>query len=185
MSTWTGRSATGVSPSEMRTRASSVTRPMTVEERVPFVEEGFERRQVFGGRDDQHALLGLGEHDLVGGHSLLAPEHLGDVDLDAGAARAPRTRRPTPRARQRPGPACRRWPPGCCSTASRHASMSTFSRKGLATCTAERSSLSSWKVREARPEAPWDAVPARVGAHEHQEVADARGPGLDDPVAGQ
>ena len=45
------------------------------------------------------------------------------------------------------------------STASRHASMSTFSRKGLATWTAERSSASSWKVREARPDAPW--MPSR------------------------
>ena len=34
--------------------------------------------------------------------------------------------------------------------------MSTFSRKGLATCTVGRiSGVESSKVREARPEAPW------------------------------
>ncbi len=30
--------------------------------------------------DDQHPLLGLGEHDLIGVHPLLATGHLSDID---------------------------------------------------------------------------------------------------------
>ena len=43
--------------------------------------------------------------------------------------------------------------------ASRHASISDFSMKGLPTCTAGRRSFLSSKEREARPDAPW--MPSR------------------------
>ena len=45
------------------------------------------------------------------------------------------------------------------AAASRQASMRHFSRKGLPTCTAERSSFVSSKEREASPDAPW--MPSR------------------------
>ena len=35
--------------------------------------------------DHEHALLGFGEHDLIGVHAALAPGNVGQVDLDAGA----------------------------------------------------------------------------------------------------
>ena len=55
----------------------------------------------------------------------------------------------------------RSWMPTTCSlrAASRQASISTFSRNGLPTCTVGRSSRSSSKVRDASPDAP--CMPSR------------------------
>ena len=40
----------------------------------------------FGTDDEEHALLGLGEHDFVGGHGVFTPVDIGDIDADAASA---------------------------------------------------------------------------------------------------
>ena len=53
---------------------------------APAVEDAADAALAAPLDDDEHPLLGLGEHDLVGGHARLAPGHLGDVDLQAEPA---------------------------------------------------------------------------------------------------
>jgi hypothetical protein len=64
---------------------------------VPFREHALDLALAALLHDDEHALLGLREHDLVGVHPGLALGHAVELDLDAGAAAARRLAR---RARQ-------------------------------------------------------------------------------------
>ena len=56
------------------------------ERHVPAVEDATDGVLVLRFDDEEHALLGLGEHDLVGSHAVLAAGDAGHVYLDAGAA---------------------------------------------------------------------------------------------------
>ena len=53
---------------------------------VPLVEDGLDGLLAPGLDRHQHSLLGLGQHDLVGGHALLAAGHVAQVDPEAAAA---------------------------------------------------------------------------------------------------
>ena len=53
---------------------------------IPFVEDALDLGLAALLDDEQHALLGLGEHDFVRRHARLALRHQRDVDLDARAA---------------------------------------------------------------------------------------------------
>ena len=55
------------------------------ERHVPPVEDVSYGVLVLRFDDEEHPLLGLGEHDLVGGHAVLAAGDTRDVNLDAGA----------------------------------------------------------------------------------------------------
>ena len=55
---------------------------------IPLLEDGLDLVLASGLDDHQHALLRLGEHDLVGRHAGLALRDVLDVDLDADAAAA-------------------------------------------------------------------------------------------------
>ena len=52
----------------------------------PAVEELLDALGCTGTDNHHHALLALGEHDLIGGHAGLAPGHLRDVQLDTAVA---------------------------------------------------------------------------------------------------
>ena len=126
--------------------------------------------------DDEHALLRLAEHDLVRRHARLAARHLRHVDdrcpVPAFAAHS------TARARQAgraAGPAARRSSRACSSASSRHASISSFSRNGLPTCTAGRRSSDASSSCDAGERRAVDAVAAGVRADEHEQVAGAVG----------
>ena len=176
MKTFAGTRTSSSAPSRMRTMPSSVTLPITSEWSSQCSKSVDTSALVLFLRDDQHPLLRLAEHDLVPASyptRAVAPRH---VDLDAGAA--PR-RALDHRARQ-PGRAKVLQPndPVAVSAASsRQASISSFSRKGLPTCTAGRSSSkrASRSVRW-RAVAPWMPSRPGVGADEDERVADARSP---------
>ena len=52
----------------------------------PALEEGGDIVDVFAFDDGEHALLGFGEHDVIGRHAGLAAGDLGDVESEAGVA---------------------------------------------------------------------------------------------------
>ena len=106
---------------------------------------------------EQHALLRLGEHDLVGRHAGLALRHVRDVDLDAGAAAARHLARSSRSGRPRPCPGCRRARRSAIS--SRQASSSSFSMNGSPTCTAGRFSAERSSNSADAIVAPW--MPSR------------------------
>ena len=53
---------------------------------IPLLEDALDLRLAPAPHDEQHPLLRLRQHDLVGRHARLALGHAADVDLDAGAA---------------------------------------------------------------------------------------------------
>ncbi len=55
---------------------------------IPVIEDGSHLVKPLLRDDDEHALLALGEHYLIGRHARLATRHLRHVDLDADAALA-------------------------------------------------------------------------------------------------
>ena len=134
-----------------------MTEPIVRHGTSPLVEHLLDSVDSGGGGYQEHSFLGLGEHDLIPIHAVFPAVHLGYVQMDPAAGPGRRFHRGTGKAGSaqvldslhRPGG---QGLPGM-------ASMSTFSRNGLATCTVGRSSCSSSKVREARPEAPW--IPSR------------------------
>ena len=65
---------------------SSVTTPMTSRAGLPAPEVRQDVVFVLLLGDDDHALLRLAEHDLAARHAGLAPRHQRHVDLDAGVA---------------------------------------------------------------------------------------------------
>ena len=65
---------------------------------VPLLEDRLDLRLAPLLDDEQHALLRLGQHDLVGGHAGLALRDAADVDLDAAAAARSHLRRRTGQA---------------------------------------------------------------------------------------
>ena len=65
-----------------------MTEPMTLEVRSHLSKTVAHGVLEAGANEEEHALLGLGQHDLVGVHAGLAAGHLGDVEEEASAALA-------------------------------------------------------------------------------------------------
>ena len=139
-------------PSVTLAACSSVTTPTARHGTSHFSKHVANGWHVVLRGDQQHALLGFGQHDLVAGHALFPAMNLIYVKGETSAAPGYGFNGGAGQAGGALGPAKRATLP--VPKASRHASIKTFSRNGLPTWTVGRSSCSSSKVREAKPDAP-------------------------------
>ena len=103
-----GISATTAPRSFTRSRPSSVTSPMCTACRSHFSKIRSTSRLAAALDDEQHALLRLGQHDLVRRHAGLALRHERRRRSRCRRRRASPSRRSSRSARPRPCPGCRR-----------------------------------------------------------------------------